>query len=55
MSYYPAFYHSVTALMARRRAIRAALRTERMISALPHDIRKDIGWPDAWVGPERVR
>ncbi|MDP3899420.1 MAG: hypothetical protein Q8Q62_22320 [Mesorhizobium sp.] len=42
-------------LLAQRRAIRAALRTERMIGALPRDIRKDIGWPDSWVGPERRR
>jgi hypothetical protein len=28
----------------RRRA-----RVERALDALPHDIRKDIGWPDRWT------
>lgn len=25
-------------------------RTERMIGSLPPELRKDIGWPDAWAG-----
>lgn len=29
-----------------RRIARENARTYRMISALPEDIRKDIGWPD---------
>ncbi len=32
------------------RVRRDAARTERMIGALPTEIRKDIGWPDN-VGP----
>jgi hypothetical protein len=35
-----------------RRVQRA--RTERMISALPVDIRKDIGWPDSGTRTARV-
>ena len=40
---------------ARLRALRNELRTERLIGELPRHIRKDIGWPDLWVGPERPR
>lgn len=28
--------------------IRRRVRIERDLDALPHDIRKDIGWPDRW-------
>ncbi|CAG1016248.1 hypothetical protein RHIZO_05324 [Rhizobiaceae bacterium] len=31
------------------RTLRDDIRTERQISALPPSIRKDIGWPDAFV------
>ena len=48
-------FASVTGFIARRRRIRAAARTERILGALPHNIRKDIGWPALWVGPERPR
>ena len=43
-------FASVTGFIARRRRIRAAARTERILGALPHNIRKDIGWPDAYAG-----
>ena len=48
-------FASVTGFIARRRRIRAAARTERILAELSHNIRKDIGWPDLWVGPERPR
>ena len=41
-------YRSLSRLLARRREIRATLRTERVLNALPRDIRRDIGWPDIW-------
>lgn len=41
--------------MSRRAAMRAAIRTERMISALPAQTRKDIGWPDLWIWPDNLR
>ncbi|HHZ09015.1 MAG TPA: hypothetical protein GX405_09595 [Rhizobiales bacterium] len=31
------------------RTLRDDIRTERQIRALPPSIRKDIGWPDAFV------
>jgi hypothetical protein len=46
---------SLTRLIARQRAVRAAIRTERLLGALPSQIRKDIGWPDLWNGPDRIR
>jgi hypothetical protein len=45
----PPLLASLTGFIARRRAIRAAIRTERIVGSLPRDIRKDIGWPDLWV------
>lgn len=51
----PSFFRAISVLMARRRVIRAHIRTERMLGSLPFDIRKDIGWPDAWTGPDRDR
>lgn len=30
------------------RTMRDDARRERFMNALPMDIRKDIGWPDAW-------
>jgi len=35
----------------RRRALRAAVRTERIFADLSPHIRKDIGWPDLWLEP----
>lgn len=48
-------YTAVSGFIARRSAIRAAIRTERIIGALPPQMRKDIGWPDLWTGPDRWR
>jgi hypothetical protein len=48
-------YATISGFIARRAAIRAAVRTERVIGALPAHMRKDIGWPDLWTGPERTR
>jgi hypothetical protein len=49
------FYTAFSGFIARRAAIRAAIRTERIIGALPAHMRKDIGWPDLWTGPDRAR
>lgn len=35
------------------RARRRLSRTERMIGALPAEVRKDIGWPDVWAAEVR--
>ena len=51
----PALLDSFVRFVARRREIRAAARTERIVGALPHNIRKDIGWPDLWVEIDRAR
>ena len=48
-------FASVTGFIARRRRIRAAARTERILAELPHNLRKDIGWPDLWVDIDRRR
>ncbi|GHD10556.1 hypothetical protein ACFOEZ_07130 [Tianweitania populi] len=40
-------FNDVTRFAAMYLAHRARLRTERMLGALPTDIRKDIGWPDS--------
>ena len=48
-------FAAVSGFIARRSAIRAAIRTERVIGALPAHMRKDIGWPDLWTGPDRWR
>jgi hypothetical protein len=42
MSILNAFDHYVAGLRARR----DAARTERMISSLPLEVQKDIGWPE---------
>lgn len=44
MSILTAFSHYV----AGYRALRARRNTERMISELPPEIRKDIGWPGSY-------
>ncbi len=33
----------------RMRRMRDEIRTEQLISSLPKEIRKDIGWPDAYA------
>lgn len=48
-------YAAFSGFIARRAAIRAAIRTERVIGALPTHIRKDIGWPDLWTAPDHAR
>jgi len=47
----PALFKAVSRYAASIRAMREEVRTERVLNALPADIRKDIGWPDAF--PER--
>jgi hypothetical protein len=44
-------FKAVSRYAASIRAMREEVRTERVLNALPADIRKDIGWPDAF--PER--
>lgn len=39
-------FRSVRDYAGRVRAIRAQLRTERLLNELPASMRKDIGWPD---------
>lgn len=46
-------YGTFNAFLARWRAVRLDSRTRRILSELPRDIRKDIGWPDDWNGPQR--
>jgi len=48
-------FHSIANFVARRRAARAAIRTERIVGGLPRQIRKDIGWPDLWIDIDRNR
>lgn len=40
-------YSTLARVAADWRHARSAARTRRVIAALPVDIRKDIGWPDA--------
>lgn len=42
-------FHSIAHFVARKRDAKATIRTERMICGLPRHIRKDIGWPEAWI------
>ena len=35
---------------ANLRALREDIRTERILNALPADVRKDIGWPEIYAG-----
>ena len=39
-------FRSVRDYAGRVRAVRAQLRTERLLNELPASMRKDIGWPD---------
>jgi hypothetical protein len=55
MSFASSFRTSFSRFVARRREIRAAVRTERILGALPPHVRKDVGWPDLWNGPRRMR
>lgn len=55
MSFPSSFRNSFSRFVARRREIRAAVRTERILGALPTHLRKDVGWPDLWNGPRRMR
>jgi hypothetical protein len=32
------------------RALREEIRTERVMNALPREVRKDIGWPELYTG-----
>jgi hypothetical protein len=32
------------------RALREQIRTERIMNALPPEVRKDIGWPELYAG-----
>lgn len=41
------FLHALTRAAADYRARRRRLATYLEISSLPHEIQKDIGWPDA--------
>jgi len=43
-----AFFRSVRDYAGRVRAVRAQLRTERLLNELPASMRKDIGWPDQY-------
>lgn len=51
----PALFDSFARFVGRYREIRAAARTERIVGALPRNIRKDIGWPDLWIEVDRTR
>ena len=46
---------SVQHYVGRIRTVRNEIRTQRFLSALPADIRKDIGWPDLYGGRVRER
>jgi hypothetical protein len=35
---------------ANLRALREDIRTERILNALPADVRRDIGWPEIYEG-----
>lgn len=43
--------NTITRLAGSYRDMRRLSRTERMISALPAEVRKDIGWPDIRDAP----
>ncbi len=32
------------------RVLREEIRTERVLNALPREVRKDIGWPELYAG-----
>lgn len=52
MTIFPAFVADARQALSRFHAWRANVRTRRIVSGLPHYIRKDIGWPDTSL-PER--
>ena len=52
MTTIPALVAEVRQAYSRFHAWRARSRTRRIVSRLPHYIRKDIGWPDT-ILPER--
>ena len=48
-------HSTLNAAPSYRRARSYAVRTERILGALPPHVRKDVGWPDLWNGPRRMR
>jgi hypothetical protein len=42
--------HSMKRYVGKIRTMRNEIRTERVLNALPSDIRRDIGWPDIYAG-----
>jgi len=47
-------YSTIARVAADWRHARSAAKTRRVIAALPVDIRKDIGWPDALENDTRL-
>jgi hypothetical protein len=46
-------FHSVMRYVGKIRTIRNEIRTERFMCTLPEELRKDIGWPDAFRARQR--
>jgi hypothetical protein len=46
----PRFLTAAARRMARWKALREEVRTERILNGLPAHIRKDIGWPEVRAG-----
>ena len=48
-------FNDISRFAAAYLAHRARRRTERLLGALPTDIRKDIGWPDSVQGRIKIK
>ena len=46
----PSLFRAISRYAGKLRTMRDEIRTERFLSSLPADIRKDIGWPDIHAG-----
>lgn len=42
-------FRTVRRYIGKMKTIRNEVRAERFMNSLPHDIRKDIGWPDLYL------
>jgi hypothetical protein len=46
----PNIFRAIRHYAGKVQTMRDEIRTERFLNSLPADIRKDIGWPDAYAG-----
>ncbi|MBL8582996.1 MAG: hypothetical protein JNL61_12335 [Rhizobiaceae bacterium] len=49
----PSMLTSLRTYAGKLQTIRNQVRTERLMASLPEELRKDIGWPDRFMGGAR--